>query len=67
LSAWNTPLKPSGVSPNAELAVIPDAGHFALFWEQEKVIPTVAHFLKKPEKKIPFATADTGYQPGETR
>jgi pimeloyl-ACP methyl ester carboxylesterase len=53
--------------PNAELAVIPDAGHFALFWEQEKVIPTVANFLKKPGKKIPFATADTGYHPGETR
>ena len=27
--------------PNAELAVIPDAGHFALFSEQERVIPVV--------------------------
>jgi pimeloyl-ACP methyl ester carboxylesterase len=53
--------------PNAELAVIPDAGHFALFWEQERVIPVVEHFLQKPEKKIPFATAGTGYHPGETR
>jgi pimeloyl-ACP methyl ester carboxylesterase len=53
--------------PNAELAVIPDAGHFALFWEQKRVIPVVEHFLEKPEKKIPFATTETGYQPGETR
>lgn len=53
--------------PNAQLAVIPDAGHFALFWEQEKVIPAVENFLKKPAKKIPFASAETGYCPGETR
>jgi pimeloyl-ACP methyl ester carboxylesterase len=53
--------------PNAELAVIPDAGHFTLFWGQKRVIPVVEHFLEKPEKKIPFATADTGYHPGETR
>jgi pimeloyl-ACP methyl ester carboxylesterase len=53
--------------PNAELAVIPDAGHFVLFWEQKKVIPAVENFLKKPEKKIPFANAETGYHPGETR
>jgi pimeloyl-ACP methyl ester carboxylesterase len=53
--------------PNAELAVIPDAGHFALFWEQERVIPAVQNFLEKPGKKIPFATAETGYHPGETR
>ena len=53
--------------PNAELAVIPDAGHFAVYWEQDKVIPTVERFLKKPETKIPFATTETGYHPGETR
>jgi len=53
--------------PNAELAVIPDAGHFVLFSEQERVIPVVKHFLERPEKKIPIATAETGYQPGETR
>jgi pimeloyl-ACP methyl ester carboxylesterase len=28
--------------PNAELAVIPDAGHFVLFSEQERVIPVIA-------------------------
>ena len=53
--------------PNAELAVIPDAGHFALFSEQKRVIPVVENFLEKPEKKTPFATAGTGYHPGETR
>jgi pimeloyl-ACP methyl ester carboxylesterase len=53
--------------PNAELAVIPSASHFALFSEQERVIPIVKHFLEKPEKSIPLATARTGYHPGETR
>jgi pimeloyl-ACP methyl ester carboxylesterase len=53
--------------PNAELAVIPDAGHFALFSEQKRVIAVVEHFLEKPAKKIPIATAGTGYHPGETR
>jgi pimeloyl-ACP methyl ester carboxylesterase len=55
------------VIPKAELAVIPDAGHFVLFSEPEKVIPVVAHFLTKPEKGFPLATAETGYHPGETR
>jgi pimeloyl-ACP methyl ester carboxylesterase len=53
--------------PNAELAVIPSASHFALFSEQERVIPIVKHFLEKPEKSIPLATAETGYHPGQTR
>jgi pimeloyl-ACP methyl ester carboxylesterase len=53
--------------PNAELAVIPDAGHFALFSEQEQVIPVIRNFLEKPEKKIPIATAEMGYHPDETR
>jgi pimeloyl-ACP methyl ester carboxylesterase len=52
---------------NAELAVIPDAGHFALFSEPHRVIPVIEHFLNKPEQKIPIATAETGYHPGETR
>lgn len=53
--------------PKAELAVIPSASHFALFSEQERVIPIAKHFLEKPVKCIPLATAATGYQPGETR
>jgi pimeloyl-ACP methyl ester carboxylesterase len=53
--------------PNAELAVIPDASHFVLFSEQERVIPVVKHFLEKPEKRNRLATAETGYHPGETR
>jgi len=53
--------------PNAELAVIPDAGHFTLSSEPEKVIPVVKHFLEKPGIRIPLATAKTGYHPGQTR
>ncbi len=53
--------------PNAELAVVPSASHFALFSEPERVIPIVKHFLEKPEKSLPLATAETGYHPGETR
>lgn len=53
--------------PNAELAVIPDAGHFALFSEQARVIPIIQHFLEKPGRRLPVATAGMGYQPGETR
>jgi pimeloyl-ACP methyl ester carboxylesterase len=53
--------------PNAELAVIPDAGHYAVFSEQRRVIPVVENFLQKPLKNMPFATAETGYHPGETR
>ena len=53
--------------PNAELAVVPDSGHFALYSEHEKVIPIVQHFLEKPETRLPVATAGMGYHPGETR
>ena len=53
--------------PNAELAVIPNASHFALSSEQERVIPVIKYFLEKPEKRIPVATANVGYHPGETR
>jgi pimeloyl-ACP methyl ester carboxylesterase len=53
--------------PHAELAVIPDASHFALSSEQERVIPIVKHFLEKPEKQMPLATANVGYHAGETR
>jgi len=53
--------------PNAELAVIPDASHFAMFSEQGRVVPIVQHFLKQPEKRMALATSRTGYHPGETR
>ena len=54
------------VIANAELAVVPDASHFALFSEQERVIPIVKHFVEKPEKRLPLG-GGTGYHPGETR
>jgi len=53
--------------PNVELAVIPDAGHFVLHSEPNRVIPVVQHFLQKSAQKIPIATAERGYHPGETR
>ena len=53
--------------PHAELAVIPDASHFVLFSEQDRLIPVVKHFLEKPEKRLPLAISGVGYHPGETR
>jgi pimeloyl-ACP methyl ester carboxylesterase len=53
--------------PNAELAVIPDAGHFLLFSEQARLTPVVKHFLEKPARGLPIGTAQMGYHPGETR
>ena len=52
---------------NAELAVIPDASHFALSSEPDKVIPVVKRFLEQPGQRLPLATARTGFRPGETR
>jgi pimeloyl-ACP methyl ester carboxylesterase len=60
-------LETAKLMANAELAIIPDASHFALFSEPERVIPVLKYFLEKPEKRLPLATARTGYQPGETR
>ena len=53
--------------PRAELAVVPDASHFALSSEPERVLPMIKRFLEKPEKELPLATANVGYHPGETR
>lgn len=53
--------------PNAELAVIPDTGHFALFSEPGRVIAAVDHFLTKPATRTPVATSEMGYCPGKTR
>ncbi len=55
------------VIPGSELAVIPSASHFVLYSEPERVIPIVKHFLEKPDRDLPLATAETGYHPGETR
>jgi pimeloyl-ACP methyl ester carboxylesterase len=56
-----------GIIPNAEFAVIPDAGHFVLNDDQERVIPQIEHFLEEPTNKVPYATTETGYHPGKTR
>ena len=60
-------LEMSRLIPNAQLAVIPDAGHFVLYEDPEKVLPIVANFLDQPASTVPFATTISGYHPGETR
>jgi pimeloyl-ACP methyl ester carboxylesterase len=57
----------SRMIPNAQLAVIPDSGHFVLFSEPEKLLPTVAAFLDAPASQVPLGTAKSGYYPGVTR
>jgi pimeloyl-ACP methyl ester carboxylesterase len=57
----------SRMIPNAQLAIIPDASHFVLMSEPEKLLPTVAAFLDAPLSKVPFGTPKTGYYPGLTR
>jgi pimeloyl-ACP methyl ester carboxylesterase len=52
--------------PNAQLAIIPDAGHFVLNDDPEKLLPVVATFLDQPTSAA-FATTLSGYHPGETR
>ena len=53
--------------PHAELAVVPDASHFALSSEPGRVVPMIKRFLEKTGKELPLATANVGYHPGETR
>jgi pimeloyl-ACP methyl ester carboxylesterase len=53
--------------PTAQLAIIPDASHFVLMSEPEKLLPTVAAFLDAPLSKLECATFKTGYYPGVTR
>ncbi len=53
--------------PSAQLAVIPDASHFVLFSEPERLLPTIAAFLDAPTPKAPLSTLKTGYYPGVTR
>jgi pimeloyl-ACP methyl ester carboxylesterase len=57
----------SRMIPNAQLAIIPDASHFVLFSEPEKLLPTIAGFFDAPTPKVPLGTAITGYYPGVTR
>jgi pimeloyl-ACP methyl ester carboxylesterase len=57
----------SRLIPNAQLAVIPDAGHFVLYEDPEKLLPIVANFLDQPTSPVAFATTISGYHPGETR
>jgi pimeloyl-ACP methyl ester carboxylesterase len=53
--------------PTAQLAIIPDASHFVLMSEPEKLLRTVAAFLDAPVSRVRCATFKTGYYPGVTR
>lgn len=56
----------SRMIPNSQLAIIPDASHFMLFSEPERLMPTIAAFLDAPTDKVPMGMAN-GYYPGVTR
>lgn len=56
----------SRMIPGAQLAITPDASHFVLFSEPEKLLPTVAAFFDAPTPDVPLGTAN-GYYPGVTR
>ncbi len=60
-------LETSRLIPNAQLAIVPDAGHFLLNEDPEKLLPIIATFLDRAESVVPFATTKTGYHPGVTR
>jgi pimeloyl-ACP methyl ester carboxylesterase len=53
--------------PKSQLAVIGDAGHFALDAEPEKVLPVFKAFLDAPAAGLPFATTTVAYQRGAAR
>jgi pimeloyl-ACP methyl ester carboxylesterase len=53
--------------PGAELFVVPDAGHFVLDAEPEKLLPLVEQFLCRTEAKLPFSTTAIAYQRGMSR
>jgi pimeloyl-ACP methyl ester carboxylesterase len=56
----------SRMIPNSQLAVTPDASHFVLFSEPEKLLPTIAAFLDAPTSNVPLGMGN-GYYPGKTR
>jgi pimeloyl-ACP methyl ester carboxylesterase len=53
--------------PKAQLAVVPDAGHFVLNENPERLLSIVAAFFDQPISTVPFATTQSGFHPGETR
>lgn len=53
--------------PNSQLAVIPDASHFVLFSEPERLRPIVSHFFDASASRPPLSTFRTGYYPDRTR
>jgi pimeloyl-ACP methyl ester carboxylesterase len=52
---------------HGQLAIIPNATHFVLNEDPEKLLPIVAEFLDEVPPTIPVATPKTGIHPGVTR
>jgi pimeloyl-ACP methyl ester carboxylesterase len=53
--------------PRGQHVVIPDAGHFVVYEEPEKVTPLLPAFLDAPADQPTFATTLSGYHLGETQ
>ncbi len=53
--------------PNAQLAIVPDAGHFILNDDPQKLLPIVETFLDEPISTVAFATPAVGYHAGVSR
>jgi len=53
--------------PQGQLAIIPDASHFVLFSEPEKLLPVIAAFFNAPTPTLPLSTFASGFRPGVTR
>ena len=53
--------------PNAQVAVIPDAGHYVLNVEPSKLLPALATFFDATAPGLAFSTPMTGFQPGDNR
>jgi pimeloyl-ACP methyl ester carboxylesterase len=57
----------SRIISDAQLAIIPDASHFVLFSEPDKLLPTIEAFLDEADSKVELSTGSSGYRPGKTR
>ena len=53
----------SRMIPVRQLAVIPDASHFVLFSEPEKLLPTIAAFLDAPASQSAAEHGTNGLRP----
>jgi len=71
-SGGGLPAAPPGVrhpgpARRVAIAMIPDAGHFVLNDELEKLLSVAAVFLDQPAPTVPLTAFASGDHPGETR